>query len=383
MATLPTVLPAPRLPRLRGGASLRWGILAPGFIAGKFATALHRHTDQRVHAVGSRSLERGEVFARGNGVDRAYGSYLQLVEDPAIDAVYIASPHTQHAELAKLAIAAGKHVLIEKPLAVTAAQAREVAADAATAGVFAMEAMHTRFHPRTSVIEQLLADGVLGDIRTVHADLGYGFPVAHESRLYDPELAGGAILDLGVYSIWFVTFVLGRPREVVANGSLTETGVDRHSVTVMTGDDGRQGVVTTNMLAFTPSQASINGTAGRIHLDTRHPLPGPLSLYGPDNSLHLRFVDDSGIKAQDGLCRQAAWMAQHVADGLTDSPLHPLSMSIDVLTAIDAVRSQLGVLPHGRNSQQAVSRAQEIPRDWRQGFNTTKGASRPEGTPES
>ena len=339
--TLPTALPEPILPTLHGGPTLRWGVLAPGSIAGKFTHALHAHTDQRVHAVGSRSLARAEAFASEHGIDESYASYQELVDDPGIDAVYIAPPHPQHKNLALLAIAAGKHVLIEKPIAVTADEAREIAAAAQEAGVFAMEAMHTRFHPRMTVIEQLLRDGVLGEVTSVAAELGIPSEPDPESRLHSPALAGGAILDVGVYAVWFNHFVLGKPDSVVARGLLTETGVDGQSVVTLTR--GRAlGSVTSSILGWTPSLASVNGTGGRIHVDTRHPRPGPFTLYGPDDQPHLRFEDTTGIEFHDGLCRQAAWMAQHVADGLLESPMHPLSVSIDVLETIDQVRLQLG-----------------------------------------
>lgn len=317
--------------------------MAPGFIAGKFTEALHRHTDQRVHAVGSRSTERAAEFAARYGIDRCYGSYAGFLEDPGVEIVYVASPHSEHRNLALQAIAAGKHVLVEKPIAVSADEAREIADAARAAGVFAMEAMHTRFHPYIDVIRQLLDDGVLGDIRLVTADLGLRFPVDHANRLYDPALGGGALLDLGVYPMWFSRFVLGRPQRLLATGSLTSTGVDGQAVVVLTTDSDRQAVVTTNLYAFSPSHASINGTAARIHVDSRFPQPSPFTLYGPDNRQHLRFVDESGITLQDGLCREAAAAAQDVADGLTESPLHSLAMSIGVLETIDEARRQLGV----------------------------------------
>lgn len=351
MSTLPAAFPLPIEPQLRGGPVLRWGILAPGFIAAKFAQALLRHTDQRIVAVASRSGERAARFAAEHAIQRHYDSYAALLADDAVAIVYIAAPHSEHAQLALLAIAAGKHVLVEKPLAATADEARQVRDAAAARGVFAMEAMHTRFHPRTTVLDQLLRDGVLGEPLLVTADLGLAFPVDHASRLYDPALAGGALLDLAVYSLWFAAFVLGQPTEATARGSLTETGVDAQSVVVLGNERAQQAVVTTNMRAFTPSQASVSGTRGRVLLDARHPLPGGFTLSSADNTEHIRFEDTSGITFQDGLCRQAVWAAQHISDGLVESPLHPLAMSIGVLETIDPVRAQLGVTAvHGASS---------------------------------
>lgn len=186
MTAFPSALPSARAYPLRGGPVLRWGILAPGDIAKDFVHALHTHTDQRVEAVASRSAERAEQFATRHSIPRAYGDHQHLVDDPAIDIVYVAAPHTEHARLALMAIAAGKHVLIEKPIGVTAAEARQVRDAARAAGVFAMEGMWTRYLPQTDVMMQLVDDGVLGDIRLVLADFATIAPTDPQGRNYNP-----------------------------------------------------------------------------------------------------------------------------------------------------------------------------------------------------
>jgi len=343
---LPTTLPDPVLPRLVGGPRVRWGVLAPGFIAGVFAGTLHANTDQRIVAVASRDRARGEAFAREHGIEHVAHDYRALVDDPGVDIVYIAAPHTQHLALATLALEAGKHVLVEKPLAASAAEARELAAVADRAGRFVMEAMHTRFHPRMTVVERLLADGALGELRLVQAELGLGgVPVDPTSRLYNPALGGGAALDLGVYPMWFHDFVLGPASRIEVSGTLAATGVDEQWNATLHHDGGAMGEVAATMRTWTPSHAAIGGSEGRIHLDSRHPQPGGFTLYDAANRPVLRFDDDSGIVGPQGLCRQAAWAAQHIADGLLESPLHPLDVSIGVLEAVDVVRRDLGVTP--------------------------------------
>jgi len=345
---LPTRLPDPVLPRLTGGPRLRWGVLAPGFIAGVFADTLHRNTDQRIHAVASRDGARAQSFVATHGIERAYDDYRALVDDPDIDIVYVAAPHTRHLELATLALEAGKHVLVEKPIAASAEEARTLAETARRTGRFAMEAVHTRFHPRTTVIERLLADGALGEIVLVQAELGLGGVVADPaSRLYDPALGGGAALDLGVYPLWFHDLVLGSPSRLDVSGTLAATGVDEQWNATLHHDGRALGEIAATMRCWTPSQAAIGGTEGRIHLDSRHPQPGGFTLYDAGNRAALRFDDESGITGPQGLCRQAAWAAQHVADGLTESPLHPLATSVRVLEVVDAVRAGLGVAPLG------------------------------------
>ena len=316
---------------LRGGPVLRWGILAPGVIATSFVRSLKRHTDQEVAAVGSRSRERAERFSRRFSIPRAYGSYEELLGDSDVDIVYVASPHSLHREMAVTSLEAGKHVLVEKPLAITALEAQAISDASSLHKRFAMEAMHTRFHPRTRVLEKLLEDGELGRLRLVAADLGALFPVDHSSRIYDPALGGGALLDIGVYSVWFSVFVMGSPTRVQCVGEVTSTGVDGQSITVLTNESGQQAVASCSLHTFGSGEASVNGSSGRVLIPSRHPAPGGLTLYDDENKLVAEYVDRSGLlTAEDGLCRQAVWAARHVSDGLTQSPLHPLSMSISL-----------------------------------------------------
>ncbi|CAN5164225.1 Gfo/Idh/MocA family oxidoreductase [soil metagenome] len=334
-------LPEPRITPLRGGAVLRWGVIAPGGIAEAWVTAAHEHTDQRVHAVASRSLERARLFAAKHGIERAYGDYEQLVSDPDIDVVYIAAPHSEHLALARLAIGAGKHVLIEKPIALSAAEAREIKAAAAAAGVFAMEAMWSRFLPQTSIVDQLLVDGAFGEVKQVTADFGALFSYEPESRWFNPELGGGALLDLGVYPAWFAHFVLGAPATVTARGSLAQTGVDAQSVVVLDYLTSAQAVVSTTMWAETDRGATIAGSTARLEFTREFLAPSGLRFFAPDSE-PLEWIDKSGFGWGAGLSYQAAAVAQHIADGHTGSPLHTLDDTIEVLEVLDEARRQLG-----------------------------------------
>ena len=315
-------------------------MLAPGNIAASFFDAVSRQTRQRLIAVGSRSEERARTFASRFGADRAYSSYEQLVADPEVDAVYVASPHSEHAAHALLAIGAGKPVLVEKPFARNAAEATTVLQAARAAGVLAMEAMWTRFLPQTDVIDQLLADGALGDVVTVLADHGQWFAPDPSSRLFDPNLAGGALLDLGVYPISFAAFVLGQPDSILATGTLTDTGVDAQvSLVLSTGN--AQACLNTTLLAKTPTAASICGTAARIELSGPFYATGVLTLVDNAGDRLTRPADPIG--GHEGLCYEAAHVAGLIADGATDSPVLPLADSISVLRTIDEARRQLGV----------------------------------------
>lgn len=343
MTPAPLSLPSPRSEPLRGGPVLRWGVVAPGTIATDFVHALHAHTDQRVSAVASRSPERAAAFATRHDIPRSYGDYGQLYDDPDVQIVYVASPHSEHLRLAQDAIAAGKHVLVEKPLGLSAHQARQIRDRAREAGVFAMEAMWTRFVPRTDVMMQLHEDGALGDVRLVMADLGFAAPPGSGGRLFDPALGGGALLDLGVYPIWLSHLFLGTPISITARGTLTRSGVDEQSALVMEYASDAQALLSTSIRVTTPGAAAISGTGGRLEIDANFVFPGGFTLTDPAGR-RGRFEDRSGLTHREGMAWQAAAVARHIDDGLSESPLHPLQSTIDVLETIDEARRLLSVV---------------------------------------
>ena len=334
-------LPSPRTPDPLHAPPLNWGILAPGGIAATMVEALQRFTRQRVVAVGSRSAERGASFAQRFGIGRVHDSYEALVADPEVDAVYVASPHSHHRDHALLAIAAGKHVLVEKAFTRNAAEALEVVDAARAAGVACVEAMWTRFLPTSDIVRQLLASGALGEVETFTADHGQWFALDPASRLFAPGLAGGALLDLGVYPVSYASFVLGAPTGVVARGTLTETGVDRQVSAVLTYASAAQSVVHTTLAARTPTVAAISGSEARIELDGPFYTPRVVRLVTRDGEVHESAPPV--IEGHLGLCHEAAHVAQLVADGASESPLLPWRETISVMETLDELRAQVGV----------------------------------------
>lgn len=330
------ILPTPRVTPLRGGPVLRWGVLAPAEIAGDFVSTLHANTDQRVHAVASRSTNRAAQFATAHGIPRSYGSYEQLVADPCLDIIYLASPNSLHRSHAELAIAAGKHVLIEKPIGVDADDARAISTAARAAGVFVMEAMWSRYLPQTDVIRQLQDAGELGDIMLVTADFGADFGSDHRAAVFRPELGGGVLRDIGIYPVWFARFVLGHPASLMATGRFTDTGVDGQVAMILTAAGGAQALLSTTMFADSPTEATISGTRGRIEVRSPFLMPDGFDLVTARG--RITWTDDSGLRLRQGLCWQASAVAQHVADGLTESPLHSLDDSITIMGILDEVR---------------------------------------------
>ena len=345
MSRLPASLPVPDSVPLRGGPVLRWGIIAPGRIAGEFATGLRRHTDQRITAVASRSPERAAAFAAEFAVERVHPTYEALVADPAVDIVYVASPHTHHREHALLAIAAGKHVLVEKPIGISAAEAREITGAARAAGVYLLEAMWTRFQPKTVLIHRLIADGELGAVREVEASLGFAFDADPSHRILNPALGGGALLDLGVYPIAFALGVLGAPDRVEVAGRLASTGVDAHAVLLGGHADGAFSRLSTSLDARGANRATIVGEAARIEVPSAFHEANEFDLVIGDD--RLRWVDPSGAAGPDALAWQAVAAAADIDAGRTESPLHPHTASIAVLEVIDAARAAVGAVSLG------------------------------------
>ncbi|WP_330288716.1 Gfo/Idh/MocA family protein [Streptomyces sp. NBC_00576] len=341
---LPSRLPEPHLylPGT-GEPSLRWGIVGPGWIAGEFAKAVRNHTAQQIVAVASRSLDRASAFAATHGIGLALGSTEQLVTHPDVDVVYVATPQSEHLTVGLAAIAGGKHVLIEKPFTVSAAEARTLADAARAAGVLVMEAMWSRYLPHTSVIRRLLADGALGEIRTVFADHGQAITADPEHRLYRPELGGGALLDLGIYPVQFASMVLGAPTRVTAVGGMTKTGVDAHSTLVLTHERDAQATLHTSILARTPMTAVIAGSEATLSIDGIFYAPTSFTLssagdpFGPE----LTWSDPTGLKLFDGLSWEATALARFVGEGRTESPVHTLDETISILATIDEARAQI------------------------------------------
>lgn len=317
----------------------RWGIIGTGGIAKAFARDLSYFNSHIVQAVGSRSLEKASDFALEFPGCASYGSYQDLVADPMIDAVYVATPHPQHVANSILALNAGKPVLCEKPFAVNAVEAQAMVAAARENGVPLLEAMWTRFLPHIATVRELLNSGVIGQIVSVEADHGQ-YLINHENpRLTEPDLAGGALLDLGIYPVSFAHMVLGKPDRITATGVLTAKGVDGQTSAILDYKNGAQAVVTTTLITGTPCRATIAGTLGRIEIDR--------TFYNPAS---MRVVMQDGTTTEypnsykgHGLREQAAELERMVRNAEIESPLLTHQMSIEVMQTLDEIRNQIGL----------------------------------------
>lgn len=335
-----TKLPSSRTRDPLDAPSIRWGVLAPGGIARDWTAALHATTTSRVTAVGSRSLDRSEAFAAQFGIERAHGSYDALVADSGVDAIYVASPHSEHHDHALLALGAGKPVLVEKAFTRNVLEATAVVDAARARGLLIVEAMWTRFLPHIDVIRRCLEDGLIGDVKTVEADHGQLLFPDGPRRMAEPGLAGGALLDLAIYPVSFAHLVLGGFTAIQALGSVTETGVDASETIAVTGPQGAIGTLASTMLAKTPCRASISGTAGRLEVDGWFYQPNTVRLVGLDDREIDRYETP---RREHGLAYEAAEFARLLASGATESDLLPLDETVRIMQVLDEIRTQLGV----------------------------------------
>ena len=319
---------------------VRWGILATGGIAHAFARDLVLQPGGEVVAVGSRSQASADAFGDEFGVPHRHASYQALVNDPDVDAVYVSTPHPGHHGAALLAIGAGKAVLVEKPFAMDAAQAREMIDAARDQGTFLMEAMWTRFLPHIARVREILAAGTLGDVVYLTAEHGQWFAADPQFRLFAPELGGGALLDLGIYPVSFASLVLGVPARITAVSHAAFTGVDATTSMIFQYGSGAHAVLTTTLLAASGNPAAIYGTAARIEIDGWFYTPTAFRVIARDGTELERF--DEPYEGR-GLRGEAAEVGRCLRAGLLESPLLPLEETYTIMQAMDEVRRQTGL----------------------------------------
>ena len=317
---------------------VRWGLIATGGIAAAFASDLELTDSGRVVAVGSRQIDSAERFADRFDIPIRHGSYEALVADPGVDAVYVSTPHPGHHAAAMLALRAGKPVLVEKPLTMNAAEARDLVTVSRTEGVFLMEAMWTRFLPHIVKIRSLLTERSLGEIITVTADHGQWFPRDPGLRQFAPKLGGGALLDLGVYTVSFASMVLGTPERILSLSSPAFTGVDGQTSMLLGYATGAQALLTCTTLAKSPTRGSIVGTEARIEIDGD-------DFYQPSS---FTLITRAGKQTRyeiphegHGLRHQADEVARCLHDGLLESPLMPLDESVSIMETMDAILAEI------------------------------------------
>jgi len=294
------------------------------------------HGNNSLYAVAARDANRAAAFAARFGARHSHSDYRPVVEDPDVDIVYVATTHPFHREQAMMAIDAGKHVLIEKPLTLNAVHAREVLTAARDKGVFAMEAVWMRVNPLILKAQDLVAQGVIGDVVAVHADFSIELTFDPTHRLYDLANGGGALLDLGIYPIHFAWLFLGRPDTQQVLGTLSPTGSDATVALQWGYDSGATAQLRCATTARTPGRATIAGTAGSISVE-------PWFL-NPERLVVTTSQGESRIEAEaTAYGPQIEEVERCLRGGLLESPLARHADSIAVLELIDQARADLGV----------------------------------------
>jgi predicted dehydrogenase len=317
----------------------KWGILGTGGIALAFARDLTFLNNHLVAAVGSRTKEKAEEFAIEFPGCTAHGSYEKLVTNPEIDAIYVATPHPMHLTNTILALKAGKPVLCEKPFSINASQARAMVEASIENNVALLEAMWMRFLPHIHQVRKIIASGVLGDIISVTADHGQRLADQGIARLVEPSLAGGALLDLGIYPVSFAHMVLGVPEKVQASAVMTDKGVDASTSILFTYASGAQAILTTTMIAQTPCRAVVSGVNGWLEIDR--------TFYNP-TTMRVHLYDGTTTEYPSnyqghGLREQAIEFANIVSTGKFESEYLTHKHTLEIMELMDLIRDKIGL----------------------------------------
>ena len=319
--------------------NIRWGILSTGRISHRFAEAIAFLPDAEVIAVGSRAMDTARRFADQYRIPRAYASYEALAADPDVDAVYVSTPHPMHKECSLLCLSAGKAVLCEKPFTLNAAEAETVVLAARAKGVFLMEAMWTRFLPSIAKVRELIAGGAIGEPRMVMADFGFRAGFDPHSRIFDPHLGGGGLLDVGVYCASLASMIFGAPTHVSGFAHLGETGVDEQAGVTLGYPGGQIALIASAVRTSTQHEAWIHGTDGSIKIHRLWYHAAKLSLLAPGKDEQVIDAPPEG----NGFNYQAAEVGACLRAGKLESTIMPLDESISIMRTMDQLRAQWGL----------------------------------------
>lgn len=317
---------------------MKFAILAAGTIAHKMAEAVSGIEGIEKYAAASRSFDRAQAFAEKWGFEKAYGSYEELVRDPEVELVYVASPHSHHYEHAKLCLEHGKHVLLEKAFTVNARQAEELIKLAKEKGLLLAEAIWTRYMPSRKMIDELVASGVIGKVTSLTANLGY--VLGDIERMQKPELAGGALLDLGVYPINFALMVFhGQVERVTSSAVMSPLGIDWINSITLVFDDGKLANLHSNMLAQTDRQGVINGDKGYIEVQNINNCE-EIRVFDLERKLVARYAVPEQI---NGYEYEVISCMKAISEGKTECPEMPHSEIMRVMKLMDEIRGTWGM----------------------------------------
>lgn len=324
----------------KGGNFMKWGILATGNIAGKFAATIQQMPDQKLVACASRSLEKAKTFAEKFDILKAYGSYEEMLQDADVEAVYIATPNNLHYENCVMCLNAGKHVLCEKPFTPTRAEGEKLFTLAAQKGLFIMEAFWIRFLPALQKMQELLKEGVIGNVVWARSDYGFIAAGARKERKFDSSLAGGALLDIGIYNLGFMRMVMGdmQPETFHSQYHINEYGTDDFSTILLQYPDGKSASVTTSIGMQLPRYAAVFGTKGSILLeDFQQAQKLTIQQFGQDSyTIELPWEIN-------GFEYQVREVERCVKLGMTTSDILKKEDTLEILELMERIRGSWGM----------------------------------------
>ena len=318
----------------------RWGILGPGRIAHKFAQDLLTLPDAQLYAVASTNQQRAEEFASAYNAPHAFGSYEDLLTLPDLDVVYVATPHIKHHENALMLLRGNIPVLGEKPFAMNSEQVGEMVDTARAKGIFLMEALWSRFMPGIEKALALAQAGAIGRVVSVKADFGFKAPFSPENRLFNKQLGGGSLLDIGIYPLFLAYLILGKPTGVKASAIFGSTGVDEQCGMVLTYASGAIALLDSTLQAKTDCIGLIQGETGQIRIHSRfHETMGITLVRENEEPVEFDFT-----RTTHGYDYEARHVMQCLAERQTESPLWSLDDSLNLMALLDAVRAEAGIV---------------------------------------
>ncbi|MBO9573865.1 MAG: Gfo/Idh/MocA family oxidoreductase [Chitinophagaceae bacterium] len=323
---------------------IRWGILGLGNIAKKFAADLKLVENAELLAVGSRDITKAKAFAAEFSASKAYGSYQELVEDPHIDVIYVATPHSHHYENVLLCLNNSKAVLCEKAFAVNSRQAEEMIKLAREKDIFLMEALWTKFLPHHKKLMQLLSEGLIGDVRSVLINFGFRPRTPVPARLFDPALAGGTLLDIGIYNVFTAVSVLGNPDSIDAHITPSASGIDEQCAILFKYNNGAMAQLFSSFVSDLPTEAEINGTKGRIKLTTRFYAPESTIEFYPGRTDTLQKIPFEKDSEGFGYQYEIRHVNECLLKGLKESPVISLNETLQRTQLLDAIRKKAGIV---------------------------------------
>jgi predicted dehydrogenase len=319
---------------------VKWGILSTGRIAKKFAEALSSVNNSELYAVASRNLESAQQFAEEYNVPRTYGSYVELMQDPMVDVIYIATPHNLHFQNTMDSLKHGKHVLCEKPFAINYGEVSKMIDKAKEKNLFLMEALWSRFLPNIIKTKELIDSGVIGKVKLVNAAFCILSQNGNEHRHFNKTLGGGTLLDIGIYNVFLSLFLLGKPKSINSVAGIGQTGVDTNLNITFKYDDDLISVMYSSFLAASPIFAEIHGEKGKIILEHVYFCPGKVKvvLNNGEETIHdFNFIGN-------GYNYEAQEVVNCILNGETESKVMSFDNSIELIKIMDEIRNQIGLV---------------------------------------